>query len=56
MGASKAEKIPHGTWRARPGAKRWMKKVVRRARRRAERDDPENAPTRPRHLIRGWYW
>jgi len=48
-----AEKLPRGTWRARPGAKRWYKRVVRRQRRRAESRDPENVPER---FTRGWYW
>lgn len=48
-----AEKIPHGTWRARPAAKRWLKRQVRRQRRLCEKRDPENAPQR---LTKGWYW
>lgn len=49
----KAEKLPHATWRARPEGKRWLKKVVRRQRRRAESRDPEDVPAR---FTRGWYW
>jgi hypothetical protein len=49
----KAEKLPRGTWRARPGAKRHMKRLVRRQRRRAEDKDPEDVPER---FTRGWYW
>ncbi len=49
----KAEKLPHGTWRAAAGAKRWLKKLVRRQRRRAEQHDIENIPA---IFTRGWYW
>lgn len=48
-----AEQLPHGSWRARPGAKRWIKRLTHRQRRRAERRDPENVPAR---FTRGWYW
>ncbi len=49
----KAEKIPRGTWRPAPSAKRWMKRLVRRMRRRAEARDMEDVPSR---FTRGWYW
>lgn len=49
----KAEKLPRGTWRAGPGAKRHMKRLVRRQRRRAEDKNPEDVPER---FTRGWYW
>jgi len=48
-----AEKLPRGWWRASPGAKRHAKRLVKRQRRRAERQDPENVPVR---FTRGWYW
>ena len=34
--------------------RRWMKKLVHRARRREERRDPENAPTKRKAYIQGW--
>lgn len=34
--------------------KRWGKRELKRARRRAEKRDPENAPTRMRELTQGW--
>lgn len=49
----KAEKLPNGTWRASPAAKRYMKRLVRRQRRRAEAKDPEEVPER---FTCGWYW
>lgn len=49
----KAEPIPKHWWRATTGAKRWLKKLVRRQRRRAEKRDPEDVPAR---FTRGWYW
>jgi hypothetical protein len=49
----KAEKLPSGTWRASPSAKRYMKRLVRRQRRRAEAKSPEDVPER---FTRGWYW
>lgn len=48
-----AEKLPKGWWRASAGAKRWLKKLVRRQRRRAEQRDAENVPSR---FTKGWYW
>lgn len=41
-----------GPWRARVGAKRVMKWLVKRARRQAERRDIENVPSR---FTRGWH-
>ena len=34
--------------------RRYMKRKTRRLRRRAEKRDPENAPTRLREMTRGW--
>ena len=52
----KAEKIPHATRRASAEAKRTLKRIVRRNRRRTEARDPEDAPVPTRAFIRGWYW
>lgn len=49
----KSEAIPKGWWRASMHAKIYMKKLVRRQRRRSESKDPENVPTK---FIYGWYW
>lgn len=52
MGASKVEQLDN--WgHPSPGAKVYLKRLLRRARRRAERKDIENVP--PRHT-KGWYW
>jgi len=37
-----------------PGTRRWLKRMLRRLRRRTEKLDPENAPTSNRQYIRGW--
>lgn len=47
----KPEKLCPG---APPGVRRHCKRSLRRARRRAERLDPENAGTRTRDYVRGW--
>lgn len=54
MGASKVEQIGSGwcAWYSAV-ARRDAKRLLRRARRRAERKDIENVP--PRHT-KGWYW
>ncbi len=36
-----------------PEARRWLKRMCRRARRRFERHDPESVPTK---FTKGWYW
>ena len=49
----KAEAIcPHDNMSRK--ARRWMKKLVHKARRREERRDPENAPTKRKAYIQGW--
>jgi hypothetical protein len=49
----KAEQYTNsGPWRASRGVKAFMKWLVKRARRRAERRDPENVPAR---FTKGWY-
>jgi len=61
----RAEKIVTGHWDLRsgthrrkpytgPGHKRHAKRLLRRARRRAERLDPESAGTRICDFTRGW--
>lgn len=50
------EKLPRpgcGAPRAGASAKKWLKRMVRRARRRIEQRHPEDVPT---HLTKGWYW
>lgn len=47
----RAEKICPGE---KPGARRHLKRQVKRARRRSEKADPENAPTRIKDHTRGW--
>jgi hypothetical protein len=49
--AKKAEQI---TRHSSVGGRRQLKKDAKRARRRAERRDPENAPRSLREVIRGW--
>ena len=50
---NRAEQI-RGSRYASPGERREMKRRARRARRRAEKSDPESAPTRMREVTYGW--
>ena len=45
----KVEKIDRGA-----GKQKWLKRQTSKLRRRLERRDLENAPTRLKHLTRGW--
>jgi len=49
----KAEQV-RGCRYTGPGYRRFCKKQAAKARRSAEKRDPENAPTKLRHVIRGW--
>lgn len=45
----KVEEIDRGA-----GKQKWLKRQTSKLRRRLEKRDPENAPTKLRHLTRGW--